>query len=39
VELRGLEPLAFWMQTIGAAMLAFQWCSIARVRMHAHDGP
>ena len=29
---------AFWMQTTGAAMLAVKRCSIARVRMPAHDG-
>jgi DNA-binding transcriptional ArsR family regulator len=37
VELRGLEPLAFWMQTSGTALLAVERCSPARVRMPAQD--
>ena len=37
VELRGLEPLAFWMQTTGAALLTTRWCSSARVLMPAQD--
>jgi hypothetical protein len=31
-ELRGLEPLAFWMQTTGAALLAVSRCSPPYVR-------
>ncbi len=26
-----------WMQTTGAALLAVEWCSLARVRMAAQD--
>ena len=38
MELRGLEPLAFWMQTTGAALLAVERCIRARLRMTAQDG-
>ena len=31
------QLLAFWMQTTGAALLAVEWCSLARVRMAAQD--
>jgi hypothetical protein len=37
VELRGLEPLAFWMQTSGTALLAVERCSLVRVWMAAQD--
>ena len=37
MELRGLEPLAFWMQTMGAALLVVEQCSLVRVWMAAQD--
>jgi hypothetical protein len=37
VELRGLEPLVFWMQTTGASLLTVNWCSSSRVQMPAQD--
>jgi hypothetical protein len=37
VELRGLEPLAFWLQTTGAALLMVTRSSSARVRTLAQD--
>jgi hypothetical protein len=39
VELRGLEPLAFWMQTMGAALLVVEQCSLVRVWMAAQGQP
>jgi hypothetical protein len=37
VELKGLEPLAFWMETSGASLLAVNRCSPARVWTFAQD--
>ncbi len=38
MELRGLEPLAFWMQTIGKLLLGVRRCSLLRVRPTVQDG-
>jgi hypothetical protein len=37
VELRGLEPLAFWMQTTGVSLLAVSRCSPQHVRTPTYD--
>jgi hypothetical protein len=34
---KGIEPLAFWMQTTASALLAVRRCSPVRMRMLAHD--
>jgi hypothetical protein len=31
------RAMTLWMQTTGAALLAVEWCSLARVRMAAQD--
>ena len=38
VELRGLEPLAFWMQTVGTTVNAVRQRSVTHVWVPAHDG-
>ena len=38
VELRGLEPLAFWMQTMGMILVAIKRSSSVRMSMPARDG-
>jgi hypothetical protein len=38
VELRGLEPLAFWMQISGTFLLGWHWCGSDRVPITAWDG-
>jgi hypothetical protein len=38
VELRGLEPLTFWLQTNGAALFAVKYGSLACVRLAAQYG-
>jgi hypothetical protein len=37
VELRGIEPLAFWMQTTGAALLMINQRRLIRVGLPARD--
>jgi len=39
LRLRGLEPLALWMQTTGASLLAVSRCSSPRVWTLAQDSP
>ena len=36
MELRGLEPLAFWMQTSGTTLVAVEGCSLVRTWMPAY---
>jgi hypothetical protein len=38
VELRGLEPLTFWLQTNGTPLLVAKRRSLARMPMAAQDG-